>query len=504
MEKETDNNADASSTTTSSIVSEKEPKKRKRINGSSSALRKRFARFRRRRRRNAANEKTSNGTDSEEDVDAGADADRPEDTISITQSSTTAIEEGPESIIPVLDDTPTDPQIATATLPEEPPPPPPNSPPAYPAGNDEDDHTRRMTTTSADVRMPDDRGGRPEKAPLRGLEAEYDDRDIAAYTSLAPPSQPPPIRRPSRTRVRFTDEPARGEPIVDDVTPPPDNEEVPSFEALPPLHVGEASSSIVSSRAAAGATRRAHVATDDKGLLERLRGLADEPALPGGSSHPPEGIPGTGDAPAAPLAPSFDELDDWHAERQLELVGADSTTHTSSSSRETTTAFPALPPPILTSTVAGQMDAPDYALGTVWNGMGVLPPSASTSTSARVPSAPPLDISALLPSAPPPLEDADQVASAPAVPSAPPAWDDEDDEEAEDVHSAITTEHSTRDQPESSSRGAQQQAAVASTDSDLDGAESVIGTPPGDDIPRWSDTFQTRAQERAGLPRYEP
>lgn len=467
MEKE----ADEESTTSS--INEKELKKRKKTTASSSAIRKRFTRFRRRRKRNATSgelEKTSDEED--DDVNRPGDGGHREDSSSVARSSitSTVMDDGADNTTQTPDEVPTNPQIATH--PEELPPPPPSPlalPPAYPAGTSRGMGTR--PNAAAEV------AGQPEKAPVRGLEAEYDERDIALYTPSA-------TRRPSRTRVRFIDEPTSDRPEVE-----LQDEDVPRFESL-----SEPGSSLGPSRVAAGATRRAHVATDDKGLLERLRGLADEPTLatPSAPSAPP------GDDLAAPLAPSFDELDEWDAARQLALVDAHAEP-TSEATEEvtpltTSNGFPALPP--MPTSVIGSTDVTSYGLGAVWTGLN--------STTSRIPSAPPMDAPGLTPSAPPPAEDVV------AVPSAPPAWDDDDDDEIEEAPASNEQDErpravlSSTSSPLGSSDSSDPSAGESTQSTDADGSDSPLGTVPEGGIPRWSDTFRTRAQERTGLPRYEP
>ncbi|KIM20241.1 hypothetical protein M408DRAFT_334065, partial [Serendipita vermifera MAFF 305830] len=208
--------------------------------------------------------------------------------------------------------------------------------------------------------------------------------------------------------------------------------------------------------------------------------------------------PPGGDAVAtAPLAPSFDEVDEWDAAHQLQLVDANAGSATRMESVEapppSVNAFPALPPPP-TSTSSLSTDVTSYRLGAVWTGLNAPVP--------RAPSAPPLDAAGLLPSAPPPVEDDDQVASAP---SAPPAWDDEELERDGTANTEQRVENaqnqSTNHETSHESRA---QMASANDESDGDGTDSAPHTPPNIDVPRWSDTFRTRAQERVGLPRYEP
>ncbi|KIM31586.1 hypothetical protein M408DRAFT_327087 [Serendipita vermifera MAFF 305830] len=202
----------------------------------------------------------------------------------------------------------------------------------------------------------------------------------------------------------------------------------------------------------------------------------------------------------APLAPSFDEVDEWDAARQLQIVDASTTSSTRAESVEapppSVNAFPALPPPP-TSTSSLSADVTSYRLGAVWTGL-----NAPAARALRAPSAPPLDAPGLLPSAPPPVEDDDQVASAP---SAPPAWDDE---ELEGDGTASTEQRVENAQNQSAnhetSHEPRAQMVSANGDSDGDGTDSTPNTPPNTDAPRWSDTFRTRAQERVGLPRYEP
>ncbi|CAG7854187.1 SubName: Full=Uncharacterized protein {ECO:0000313/EMBL:CCA70409.1} [Serendipita indica DSM 11827] len=226
-----------------------------------------------------------------------------------------------------------------------------NQPPAYPSSS---------TPTSA---------RRQEKAPIRGREGDYDERDLTGYVrsfdgvTLAMPAEAPEVSTST--------------------------EAAPSFE----------SSLIGSSRIAAGAIRQAHVATDDKVALERLRTMADAPV----SSSP---------APNRPMVPAWREMDEWHAEQQLESLPATEPTNASPPLSD----LP-LPPPPSTTVVPSN----GYEIGHFWSYMGD-PPSSSRAG----PSAPPTDtnderIPSLMPSAPPAL--AEEEGDGGVGPSAP-VWDD--------------------------------------------------------------------------------
>jgi hypothetical protein len=364
-------------------------------------------------------------------------------------------------------------------------------PPAYPAetspspnhnpttntnaGNTSTERTRRTRTGAAGARTPLGTSPLPEKAPIPGLEAEYDERDIASYStnpansylgvgSLSPDlfnsrlssSNPglfnsslstsgtglaglsvrgsaPPTRRPSRVRfVDNADGVDGGTVDAENTRDETEEEQVPSFEpfaSTPGTSLGALGALAGASRVAGGAVLRAHVATDDKGLLERLRELRGEPSLElagiSGSEPPPppthssevgssndsadlalnpslHGTLAVGDAGLvipAPAAPSFNEVEQWEFERQMALANeseslASLTTFTTPSSAgpEASSAtagasgssscrriaasnngFPALPaPPLPASSLAGGVAGDvGYGLGTVWNSLNV-------------------------------------------------------------------------------------------------------------------------------------
>jgi hypothetical protein len=630
---EDDENSDAASTgsATSDGLSEKKRRKST-VNGSSSAIRKihkRLARFRRRHR--VKKSETIEEIVAQRFVERGP---RPEDssaasiisnTTSVSRSSTSRRSISHRSAASASAEGTIENHVAPLrnTLDDamEPPPPPPPIHPDLSMGNivgeggSERGRPRITITGSENIPPPlspnaeppaypttsgnlqvrtgnaveDHRSSPiPEKAPIPGLEAEYDDRDLASYvgtttttssglfnsrlstsgTRLSVRTSAPPTRRPSR--VRFVDEAEEHQQRVDgggngqeeqDET----EEQVPSFEAFDSL---PGSSSLAGAvRVAAGATRRAHIATDDKGILERMRELSDEPSMghvpsePQPPPPPPPSVllsdvdqPRDGDIIVRPppppgtlaaVAPSFTEIDQWELERQMALTNGapvstsnlESPSTTASTSVTTSPSsyhraanpsngFPALPLPV--SSMSGSADV-GYGLGTVWSGLNVAAPSGSSTSrsgKARVPSAPPLDVPSSRPSAPPPMLDEP---SGIELASAPPAWDDEEEVDGGSIalegstsqgraidtlpEASEATTSNTR-QPESPMVLPIPHADVdidADTDadgngSDADGAESVISTPPDiEDVnSRWSATFRTRASEGAGLPRYEP
>lgn len=340
---------------------------------------------------------------------------------------------------------------------------PTSSPPAYPI---------------MDLSHSNDR--QPEKAPIRGLEPEYDERDLAAYRSRI-------SRRPSHHSERTA------ELTLDAEIP----EVVPPFDT--PRIAG-------SSRIAAGATRQAHVATDDKHVLERLRTMADEPSLP-----PTVGTSATALDPSsqAAVVPEWTELDEWETQRQLERhLTVDNTREVDTSvnadrHRRQGDSILSLPPPLFTYATSAMVADPssNYTLGPLWSGMTGASPSLSPlpdqASSCRTPSAPPLDLPpTLVPSAPPQLDEE-------SIPSAPPAWDDEESQASAPPLASPTRPNDNDDNVQHELLQTQGTTTpMEESNNDSDGAESILSH--GDRNSRWSPSLRTSTREGRGLPRYEP
>jgi len=123
---------------------------------------------------------------------------------------------------------------------------------------------------------------RDGKAPLPGLEAEYDERDLERWRA----SRHVPSCSSSSPRLRSSIVRSAVEPELE-TRPPPRPRRVHGV----------------------------HIATDDKAELARLHSLADQPdaALPPASMSP---------IPDAPTVPEFGVVDDWCTETQLEQVSS--------------------------------------------------------------------------------------------------------------------------------------------------------------------------------------
>lgn len=220
---------------------------------------------------------------------------------------------------------------------------------------------RRQSTSSlaptfsppAYLIAPQPSSSRYEKSPIRGREDEYDDEELEAW------------RRRRRRRRSIDDEP----------------------EVDNPPSVSERESS-----------RRAHVATDEKSTLERLRRLADQPSID--PSVVSEGS-----------APTWKQVDEWHTEQQLDMTIPSEPPHP-----------PSTPPTLLTQlptpTPALALDL-DLGLGSNWSEMAP-PIEEGTQQDGLVPSAPPLE-----------SEDLDVNALPPGIPSAPPLWDSSSESDGE-------------------------------------------------------------------------
>lgn len=368
-----------------------------------------------------------------------------------------------------------------------------------------------LATTS---RRPTAVLGRSEKAPIRGREEEYDDRDIAAYrTRRSTALDPLPD-----SNVPHTPSP--------DPIPEPQREREEDDESAPPFVVLESTSG--TSRVAAGTRRAAHVATDDKMVLERLRNMADEPARVEATIgvHPEVGDERVRSA----VVPTWRDVDEWEAQQQIRDIGDDDVDddHEGVGASRSAEIGPLPPPPSLTlSSPAALGDVErDYPLGSVWSAMALpLPPS---SESGNRPSAPPDDDSntsrvLLVPSAPPEMEEQA------AVPSAP-VWGEEDQEQPQASAPPLSSNPSTparsdlhispieipRDDlavPRSDailSRAAERDSMSlrqppGEEREDSDGSESINSSSDGNGPRngRWNE-MRTSGREGRGLPKYEP
>ena len=309
---------------------------------------------------------------------------------------------------------------------------------------------------------------RVEKAPLPGLEAEYDERDLersrasglaAGSTSTSP--RPRSIARPA-------------------------NESELDMQ-LPPLQ---------------SRVHGVHIATDDKAELARLHSLADQPdaTLP-----PTEAFL----LPDAPTVPDFGMVDDWYMETQLEQVSSldQPSSPTSPIPTLSRLTLPPPPEPYLLSRHSPRHDSfahdtsyhdthdmnEAYSFRRVWG--GTVPPVG--------PSAPPMetaeddfsrglqrdqDSQGLVPSAPP-LHDG-PISSA-HLPSAPVSWDEENESHEPPGGSvpplAASSESSPGDERPESTSGNSREGVDAHSDVRV----------------RWVQQRQTD-MEGVGLPKYEP
>jgi hypothetical protein len=370
----------------------------------------------------------------------------------------------------------------------EPPPVPTTSPPAY------------LGSPSISRRN--------EKRPLRGLENDYDDRDMATYRANHV------VRTQSsqrRTRREITSNSSLQDSMLSIETEPHYSDTIPD-EPLPPIDA--------TIRVAAGATRQAHLATDDKATLERMRALADEPSYSHSSGHPryshsqPSSASQEADQLTA-LAPTWGEMEQWHMDQQIQehaqsedvedvlsrsAAGPSKNTIPNLGFRAqpstVVTLFPALPPPptlsfISQSTSEGEVSL-THTLGHVWNQL-----QSRSSPSAPEPEPShrnmPSNPDALLPSAPPCLDDEE------IVPSAPPIWDDEDDE-AEASGEERLPNASVPSTSAAHSSFTQERSNPLISNRRQDGSSSEEEGPNS----QWPADLRTTRREGAGLPKYEP
>ena len=302
-----------------------------------------------------------------------------------------------------------------------------------------------------------------EKAPLPGLEAEYDDRDLELWRAsmLAAGSTSSSARPRSVTRPRS---------VIELEQPPP---------SLNRVH-------------------RVHIATDDKAALARLHSLADQPDAP---LPPAEAFPISG----TPTVPAFGVVDDWYTETQLEQVSSldQHSSRVSPAPVVSRLTFPPPPESYLLSRHHNSLihdrsyhDTQDmneaYTFRRVWGG---------TTAPSVGPSAPPMEmeqdgsrrrvgraesLEGLVPSAPPLLDD--PISSA-QIPSAPALWDEENE----------THEPARGSAPllEASPLGGDEQSESISGSS-----RGVAGAHPDVRV-QWVQQRQVE-MEGVGLPKYEP
>lgn len=303
-----------------------------------------------------------------------------------------------------------------------------------------------------------------EKAPLPGLEAEYDERDLERLRVSGL------IASPTNARPRPIARSALESEL--DMQPPP----------------------------LQGRMYGVHIATDDKAALARLHSLADQPdaILP-----PAEAFP----KPDAPTVPDFGMVDDWYTETQLEQV---SSLDQPSSPAPTLSRLTLPPPPepyLLSRHSPGLDSLPHdtsyhdmndmneaYTLRRVWG--GTTPPVG--------PSAPPMEtvdddfgqglqrdqhLQGLVPSAPPLLDGAIYSAH---LPSAPVFWDAENETHEPPGGSvppplAATSESPLGDEQSEPTSGSSREGAGDHSDVQV----------------RWVQQRQVDI-EGMGLPKYEP
>ncbi|KAG8858866.1 hypothetical protein FRB91_009110 [Serendipita sp. 411] len=342
-------------------------------------------------------------------------------------------------------------QNSTNTTPPDPPNPDLTLPPAYIM-------TRRSTHATQEGKLP-----------LPGHEEDYDPRDLTGYVR----SPNPAIRSTVNQTLSAT------VPVEDDVT---------AEDTQPPAPPFEGSAMATTSRVAAGATRQAHVATDDKRVLERMRNMAGAPTLPPSVSTT---VLSSTQAEHIARAPTWDDIDDWHTEQQAEQHGVSGNVAEGQSASDISTLMGpplsvglSLPPPsTLPSSPRLYGDVTDLRLGQVWTRVdGETARELTASAPEGIPE---------LPSAPsaPFMEMEDAIEA-----SAPPAWDDE----AEDVATAETTSSAV---PESGD----QSHATSTADAHLTAIDSRLESRPGTSRrSRFSATLDTPTTEGQCLPRYEP
>jgi hypothetical protein len=305
-----------------------------------------------------------------------------------------------------------------------------------------------------------------EKAPLRGLEAEYDERDLERWRAsrLVAGSTSSSLR--PRSIARSAVELELG------VQPPPSP-----------------------SRA-----HRVHIATDDKAVLAQLHSLADQPDAP---LPPAEAFPISG----APTVPAFGVVDDWYTETQLEQVSSLDQPSSPTLPAPALSQFTLPPPPepyLLSRHHDSLMHDTSYHDTQDMNEAYTFRRVWGDTTSSVGLSAPPIEmeedgsnrrvdrdenLEGLVPSAPP-LPD-DPISSA-HIPSAPAHWDEENE--------------SHEPPPRGSAPPLE-----ASSDSSLSGeqSESTSDSPRGgsnahpDVRVQWVQQRQVE-MEGVGLPKYEP
>jgi len=304
-----------------------------------------------------------------------------------------------------------------------------------------------------------------EKAPLPGLEAEYDERDLGRWRAsrLAASSSS------SRPRPRSI-APSAIEPELD--TPPP-----PSLNRV----------------------HGVHIATDDKTALARLHSFADQPDAP---VPPAEALSISG----SPTVPAFGVVEDWYTETQLEQVSSldQSSSQALPAPVLNPLTFPPPPEPYLLSRRHGSLvhdrsyhDTQDmneaYTFRRVWGG----------TTSSIGPSAPPMEIEegsssrrvgqdesleGLVPSAPP--LPGDPISGA-HIPSAPALWDEEN-ETYEPARDSAPPLEASRELPLGD------QLSGSASDNSRGGADAH-----SDVRVQWVQQRQVE-MEGMGLPKYEP
>ena len=304
-----------------------------------------------------------------------------------------------------------------------------------------------------------------EKAPLPGLEAEYDERDLERWRAsmLAAGSTSSSPRPRSIVRPRSAIEPEQPLPSLNRV-------------------------------------HRVHIATDDKAALARLHSLADQPDAP---LPPAEAFPISG----TPTVPAFGVVDDWYTETQLEQVSSldQSSSHVLPAPAVSRLTFPPPPESYLLSRHHNSPthdrsyhDTQDmneaYTFRRVWGG---------TTTPNVGPSAPPMEmeqggsrrrvgraesLERLVPSAPPLLDD--PISSA-QIPSAPTLWDEENETHEPARGSAPPLEASGE-----SPLGDEQSESTSGSSRGVAGAHPDVRV-------QWVQQRQVE-MEGVGLPKYEP
>ena len=304
-----------------------------------------------------------------------------------------------------------------------------------------------------------------EKAPLPGLEADYDERDLERW-------------RASRLAAGSTSSSPRPSSIARSAVEP----ELRMHPPPSPSHM-----------------HGVHVATDDKAVLARLHSLADQPDAP---LPPTEAF----SISSAPTVPAFGVVDDWYTEAQLEQVSSlnQPSSPTLPARALTRLTLPPPPEPYLllrhhdslthdTSYHDTQDMNQAYTFRRLWRG-----------TTPRVrPSAPPMEmegdgssrrvdqderLEGLVPSAPPVL---DHPISSVHTPSAPALWEEENESHEPPRGSAPLLEASSE-----SSLGGEQ------SESTYNGSRGGADAHPDVRV-QWVQQRQVE-MEGAGLPKYEP